>query len=180
MRGVGVVDAPPRKRDGILVFLFVAASSRKEWMGGRTYLVDTESGIVSQNRGHIRQKQPAIFGPRDRRFLLGKDRTTTFLNCKGPDQDPNPGHRNQDGLDGEQPPQLIGMHAQKGELNDPKDQKGHHSRGRDPLRCRDGIFHIQITGPNGPDHHSHRIPSVDILNGKPKHGENQPGDDRDI
>jgi hypothetical protein len=72
------------------------------------------------------------------------------------------------------------MHAQEGELEDPKDQKSDHPIGRDTLRRRDIIVKIQVARPNSPDHNTDRVPTIHILDGKPEHGENDSGNDGDI
>lgn len=112
--------------------------------------------------------------------MLVKDATTTFLSNKSPDQNRNPRNRDHHRLDSKQPAQLIRMHTQEWELQDPKDQKSNHPIRRDTLRHGDIIAQLQVTRPNRPDHHTDRISSIHILDSKPEHGENQPRNYGDI
>lgn len=145
-----------------------------------TDLIHAKGGIIPQNRGHIRQEQPATLRPGDRRRLLVKDPSTTFLRNKSPNQNRNPRNRDHHRFDSKQPAQFIRMHTQERELQDPKNQERNHPIRRDTLRRGDIIPQLQITGPNRPDHDTDRIPPIHILDSKPEHGENQPRNDGDI
>lgn len=72
------------------------------------------------------------------------------------------------------------MYAQKGELHDPKDQKGDHAVGRDALGLGNAIRQRQVARPDGTDHDTHGIAPVHILNSKPEDGQDHARDDGNI
>lgn len=72
------------------------------------------------------------------------------------------------------------MDAEKGELNQPKDEKGHHAIGRDALGLGNPIRQVQVAGPDGAEHDAHSIATVDILNRKPEDSQNHTRDNRNI
>jgi hypothetical protein len=116
-------------------------------------LIDGKRGIVANDRRQARQERPAVRTPLDTRFLV--PHLTAISTHERPDQNGNPCNRYDDALCHEQPPQIVGMHAQERHAHQPEQEKANHRIRLDALVFADRILQRQETRPYSANHDSH-------------------------
>ncbi|KAJ8105477.1 hypothetical protein OPT61_g10154 [Boeremia exigua] len=138
--------------------------------------LDADAGVAGEislgfpnDTRQTRQKRPRIRRPLQRRLLI--PHLAAIRRSKRPDQDSNPSHRHNNRLCHKQPAQIIRMHTQKRQREEPEQKKADHGISLDALTLRNAIAQRQKRGPDSAQHALDRIRAVHVLNRKPEDGQ---------
>lgn len=97
-----------------------------------------------------------------------------------PDQNRNPRNWHNDALSHEQPAEIIRMHAQKWQTDQPEDEKADHGIRLDTLTLRNRVLEGQERRPNRTNHDLDAVRPVHVLDREPENAENRTRNDGQV